>query len=49
MFFFKFTYFVRERAVEGQRVGDRGSQAGSTLSVQVPMWSSEPENNEIMT
>ena len=38
--FFKTFIFERAQVGEGQREGDRGSKAGSVLTVQGPMWGS---------
>ena len=43
-FFFKFIYFKRDREGEHEqgrdreKGGERESQAGSVLSMQIPMW-----------
>ena len=44
--FFMFIFEREEKgcaqAGEGQREGDRGSEVGSALSVESPMWGSNP-------
>ena len=46
-------YFERDReSMSGggaERVGERESQAGFTLSAQSPTWGSNPQNCKIMT
>ena len=41
LYFYYFLFiFERERAEEGQREGDRGSEVGSVLTSENPMWGS---------
>ena len=49
LFLLRETETDSESGGRAEREGDRGSQAGSVLPAQSPMWGSNPGNCEIMT